>query len=771
MLRECFHDDIAKFLSQDEWLVAEHTYDPAANPDNEARFGLVNGRMGNRASHEEGDARTTLPANYVHGLFDRSEAFMRELCNTPNWNLLKLNVLGCPIGPESGELSGYLRVLDLKNGILAKRYEMTDREGRRTRVESLKCLSRAQPRCAMLIQMITPLNYNAPLYIENQINASVNNFDDMPRFRVRHLETVKVSPLGIDGCYVESRTRDFGMPVGTGARVRMYLDGKPVAPAHPHFRAFGEVGCEFLDIKLGQGETLRLEKFAAVTTGRDCHGVEAQVRKELEQLMNLGADEALAMHCRNLHQLWDRADLVIQGDNKLQKAMRFNLYHLMNTPDPSDDTVSVGAKLLHGEEYGGHAYWDTELFVMPFFCFVFPNIARNLAGYRGHLLAQARRDAAALGWLGAKYPWESADTGEEECPAWTIGYDGDLSRCLIADYEHHVTSAVAYGLNRYTEITGDVTFMQETGLEILLETARFWASRMTWNDEKKHYEILQVTGPDEWHEPVDNNAYTNHLARWNILQAVRLLNICRVENPELYCRLKMKTELDENELEYWQSRAEGLFLQAREGLIEQFDGYFSLDEAVVTRWDENNMPIMPDNPKDLPVGQRKILKQADVVMLMFLLPEQFSLETQRENYLYYEQRTRHGSSLSPSIHCIMGLRVGDTRRAYQYLERSAYVDLDNNQRNLREGIHAASAGGTWQCVTLGYCGMEVTAAGDLRFNPRLPDHWSSVSFSIVYKGDMQRIRVENGDVDIISANRPVSYLVSGREKTSRVDKI
>ncbi len=768
MLRERFHTEIAAYLSEDEWLVAEHAYDPAANPDNEARFGLVNGRMGNRASHEEGDARTTLPANYVHGVFDRSEAFMRELCNTPNWNLLKLSVLGCPIGPESGDLSGYLRVLDLKNGLLAKRYEMTDREGRRTRVESLKCLSRAQPRCALLIQLVTPLNYGGPLYIENQIDASVSNFEDMPRFRVRHLKTLEVSALDGGGCYVESRTRDFSLPVGTGARVRLLVDGRPAAPAHPHFRAFGEIACEFLDIALQQGQTLRLEKYAAVATGRDCPGVKAQVRKELEQLMNLGAGEALTLHVRDIRRLWDRGDLVVQGDDRMQKALRFNLYHLMNTPDPMDDTVSIGAKLLHGEEYGGHAYWDTELFVMPFFSFVFPRVARNLAAYRGHLLGQARRNAAALGWQGAKYPWESADTGEEECPAWTIGYDGDLTRCLVADYEHHVTSAVAYGLNRYAEITGDGQFMEETGLDILLETARFWASRMTWNEGKSRYEILQVTGPDEWHEPVDNNAYTNHLARWNILQAIRLLRACREENPELYRRLTLKTGLEEDELDRWKSRADKLFLQAREGLIEQFDGYFSLEEAVVTRWDANNMPVMPDNPKGLPVGKRKILKQADVVMLMFLLPEMFSPETQRENYLYYEQRTRHGSSLSPSIHCVMGLRVGDARRAYQYLQRSAYVDLDNNQRNLREGIHAASAGGTWQCVTLGYCGMEVTAAGELRFNPRLPEQWTSVSFSIVYKGDLQRIRVENGDVDVLSENRPVTYHVNGREKASRV---
>ncbi len=768
MLRDRFHEDIAGYLSEDEWLVWEERYDPKANPDNEARFGLVNGRMGNRASHEEGDSRHSLPANYVHGVFDRSEAFMRELCNTPDWNLLKPSFQGCPIGPESGELKDYLRVLDLKNGLLAKRYRMKDSNGCETLVESLKCLSRARPRCALLIQLIRPHNYSGTIYIENQIDATVTNFQDMPRFRVKHLETLEVLSLDSRGCYVESCTRDHRLPIGTGARVLMYVDGCSVEPLHPHFRALGELAHEFLDVRVEQGTTLRLEKYVAVATGRDCKGVKAQVKREIEQSLNDGAEEMLRHHLSCLQGLWDRADILIQGDDHLQKALRYNLYHLMNTPDPADDSVSVGAKLLHGEEYGGHAYWDTELFVLPFFSHVFPEIARNLLSYRYHLLDQARRNAVALGYRGAKYPWESADTGEEECPAWTVGYDGSLTRCFVAEYEHHVTAAVAYGLSRHVRVTRDECFMEEKGLEILLETARFWASRMSYSEEKRRFEILGVTGPDEWHEAVDNNAYTNHLARWNIHEAVRTLRLIQAAKPELAARLTQRIGLEEREVATWIAKADRLFLQAEEGLIEQFDGYFDLKEALVTAWDDKGMPIMPDNPDGLPVGKRKIIKQADVVMLMFLLPEQFSHETRRVNFRYYEQRTRQGSSLSPSIHCMAGLQAGYAERAYRYLEMSAYVDLDNNQRNVREGIHAASAGGTWQCVTLGFCGMRVSPQGGLCFEPKLPKQWSMVRFSIMWRGDQQRITVSGDDVRIESTNRSISYFVNGKERTSEV---
>lgn len=767
-MRNQFSPDINNLLAEDEWLVIQEGYQGEENLDNEARFCLANGRMGNRASLEEGDARISLPANYVHGVFDRSEAFMRELVNTPNWTLLRLSYKNQPIGPESGQLKSFVRVLDLKNGILVKCYEMTDSLGHTTLVETLKFLNRAQPRCGMIRMYVTPLNYEGTLYLENQVDASVCNFQDMPRFRVKHLKTTEVSSLNGMGSYIESRTRDFDLPIGTGAMVRLYVDNQEVQAAHGHFRAFGDVASQFLDVSLRKNQTLRIDKYAAVATGRDCQGVKAQVKRELEQALNTGWDESLAYHQKEMQALWEKGDVVIKGDSEMQLALRFNLFHLMNTPDPTDDTVNIGAKLLHGEEYGGHAYWDTELFVLPFFSHVFPEVARNLVRYRYHLLGQARLNAKSLGYQGAKYPWESADTGEEECPAWTVGYDGSLSRCYVADYEHHVTSAVAYGLSQYMNVAEDDRFMAEMGLEILLETARFWASRMVWNQEKGRFEILQVTGPDEWHEPVDNNAYTNHLARWNINQAIHQLRAMQKNDPVLAQELMRKIHLDESEIKTWQHKADKVFLQATEGLIEQFDGYFDLDEAIVTKWDKNGMPIMPDNPNNVPRMQRKILKQADVVMLLYLLPELFDAQTQRTNYQYYEQRTRHGSSLSPSIHCLMGLRVGDDQRAYQYLERSAYVDLHNNQKNVREGIHAASTGGTWQCVTMGYCGMNINQARELHFVPRLPDNWQEVRFTIHWQGDRQYIQVKGDQVRIDSQNNPITYYVNGEAKTSTI---
>jgi len=765
-LRDRFNAEIAGLLAEDSWLVAEEGYDAGKNLAYESLFCLASGAMGNRGSHEEGGVKKTLPANYVHGVFDRSEAFMRELCNTPDWAKLRISYACEPIGVEDGEPLDYLRVLDMRRGLLAKRYVNRAADGRETLVETLKFLSRAHPRCGAFRVYLRPLNYEGLLELENIIDATVTNFMDMPRFRVRHLETLEVSALSPDGCYVGSQTRDFGLKLGTGARAAARGPRGENRIKSRRFRPFGETACEFMDADIRRGETLIIDKFACVCTERDFAAPRARVELELEALADRGFMAELAAHMAEYEALWAMADLELDGDADLQHALRFNIFHLMSTPAPADPRTNIGAKLIHGEEYGGHAFWDTELFVLPFFNYVFPRVARNLVAYRCLLLDKARENAALNGYLGAKYPWESADTGDEECPAWTVCPDGSCYRCYVADYEHHVTAAVAYGMRQYALITGDKDFLDEMGLEVLLETARFWASRMVCREREDRCEILRVTGPDEWHEPVDNNVYTNGLARWNILCALELLADCQARNPEASRRLWEKVGLTPEELSGWRERALKLHTGARGGLIEQFDGYFALPDAVITEWDHNGMPLMPKAFLGKPGGGRCILKQADVLMLLFLLPGDYDGETQRINFDYYEQRTLHRSSLSPGVHCIMGLRVGDGRRAYAYLERSAYVDLRNNQGNTREGLHAASAGITWQCVTLGYCGMSVGEDGELDFKPRLPARWSRVRYRIVWRGAPLDVTVTRGDVRIQTAGNPLRYRVNGEARVS-----
>ncbi|MFZ2539722.1 MAG: glycosyl hydrolase family 65 protein [Oscillospiraceae bacterium] len=770
-LRDKFSSKIKNILSSDEWLVAEESYNPRENSAYESIFCLASGSMGNRASHEEGDVRNTLPANYVHGVFDRSEAFQRELCNTPDWCKLKMYFECDPIGVESGKsVTEYIRVLDMKNGIVAKHYICEAYDGRKTKVEILKFLSRKSPKCGAFRVYLTPLNYSGIIEFENIIDATVTNFIDFPRFRVKHLNTTQVTDFSEFGIYVQSETRDLKLSVGTGTAVKILDENNNDILKSRCFKKFGELASEFLDVKAKEAQTITIEKYAAVTSEKDFSDVKEATEKEIRAIFEKGFDKELDEHIEEYKKLWDMGDIIIKGDDSLQKALRFNVFHLMSTPNPNDNRTNIGAKLIHGEEYGGHAFWDTELFILPFFDYVFPKVARNLVEYRYLLLDKARENAKNNGYLGAKYPWESADTGDEECPSWTIEPDGSCERCYVADYEHHVTAAVAYGAMKYATITGDTEFFDNIGIEIFVETARFWVSRLELNENENRYEIHKVTGPDEWHEPVNNNAYTNHLAKWNITKALEVLSSYKTQKPQIYSKLKEKIFLSEEELQDWEEKAQKIYVRNKTGLIEQFDNYFKLEDAVIEEWDKNGMPVLPKKLESFPKEQRCILKQADVIMLMFLMEYEFDLETQRINFDYYEKRTLHRSSLSPSIHALMGLRVGDSKRAYSYLERSAYVDITNNQRNTKEGIHAASAGGTWQCVTLGYCGMSIDNDGGLVFTPHLPQNWSEVNYSICWKGSPMRITVKDNDVTIIleDAKETVMYKVRGKEKYSKM---
>lgn len=763
MYRDRFSDKIKCYISEDEWIVSENEYNPDKNLMYETNFTLASGMMGNRATHPEGFIRKELPANYVQGVFDRSEAFQRELCNTPNWNLLKIYYKTEPIGPESGrELQDYIRILDLKHGFVATYYITIAYDGRKTLIESIKLLSRRETECARFRFYITPLNYSGQLEFESIIDAGVTNFMDFPRFRVKHLNTRQIGPLKDTGIYVQSETRDFHLPLTTVADVSAKdLTGKDILGSR-QYRGHGEQAVEFFDTNVTEGVTICVDKFAAVVSGRDGGNTKEMAVEKLRSFMNRSLESELDAQ-RNIYaDFWKRANIRIEGDPKLQLSVRFDLFHLMSTPNPKDNRTNIGAKLMHGEEYGGHAFWDTELFILPFFTLVFPEIAKNLVEYRYLLLDAARRNAKKRGQTGARYPWESADTGEEECPDWTIEGDGTCYECTVAAQEVHVTADIIYGGLQYFLWTGDMEYYENNLLEMLAETARFWNSRIEYNSEKDYYEITGITGPDEWHEAVSNNAYTNYMAKWNMLTAVKHLRKYKSDNNEKCIKLYEKLKLSETELESIERNAAKIYIPVTEGLIEQFEGYFSLKDHEIYEWDDNKMPVLPKELKGVKRAETTILKQADVVMLMFLFDEEFDAITKRNNFDFYEKRTLHRSSLSPSIYCLMGLRVGESERAYDYLCRSAFVDIDNNQGNTREGIHAASAGGTWQALVFGYGGL-IIRNNQMYFTPRLPEKWTKLTFSLFWKGDLIDIEISKDVVKLYSKRTELCYFVHGQE--------
>ncbi len=739
-----FEDKIKALKSENEFIIPESLYNEKENLKFESLFALSNSYLGIRGSHEEG-TKISLPYFYINGVFDKSETFMRELVTLPNPLGIRFYIEKELIGIEDCEILEYLRELDIKNGILWKSLILRDSKGRETKIEGCRFASRKNIHRIGIIYNLTPINYDGIIEVESETDGSIINFADAPRFKVKHTVTLKNEKLSdFAGNYIEVATRDRNLHIGVGSYIDAFKEGESVL-GNRNFNAFGEKSLEFADVKVKAGEKINFVKYIAVYTENDVHKEEIKkyVTKEITDFTEKGFYKEIADHCFEYSKLWHMADIKIDCDEELNKAIRFNIFHLMSTGSSTNDSINIGAKLLTGEEYGGHAFWDTELFMLPFFSYVFPDIAKNLVSYRFNLLDAAKENAQKNGYKGAQYPWESADDGTEQCPAYTIEPDGSCYRCYVADYEHHVSAAVAYGIYNYTRITGDLEFFYNKGIYILIETARFWESRCEYIEKEDRYEIRKVTGPDEWHEPVDNNVYTNYLARWNLLYVKRKLDELKADSYSLYGHVLEKTEFSDKEAAKLQAIADKIYLPKMPGrnILEQFEGYFDLKDCIIEKYDENDWPIRPDILKELTVDKTSLIKQADVVMLMYLLENEFSAEEIKDNYHYYEKRTLHGSSLSPAIYSIVGLRTGDKGKAYRYLRRAAFIDLLNLQKNTREGIHAANAGGVWQVVVFGFAGVKTDDRGELIIAPNMPEGWKNLNFKIWHNGKRLSINI------------------------------
>jgi trehalose/maltose hydrolase-like predicted phosphorylase len=430
----------------------------------------------------------------------------------------------------------------------------------------------------------------------------------------------------------------------------------------------------------------------------------------------------------------------------VQEAVRFAVYHLTSAANPEDEYVSVGARGLTGDAYFGHVFWDTEIYLLPFYTAGWPEAARAMLMYRYHTLAGARGKAAAMGYKGALYAWESADTGEETTPESVVGPNGELIDILTGKMEIHISADVAYAVWQYWHATGDDTFFLDAGAEILLETARFWASRaVTEADGMRH--IRHVIGPDEYHEDVDDNAFTNVMARWNIVRALEAIDTLRTRWPERASALCDLLALGEAELADWRDAAGRIVtgLDPATGLYEQHAGYHKLEPLDLSLYADRKVPI------DVLIGRERtqrsqVVKQADVVALLALLPEEFPGAAAIANFRYYEPRCAHGSSLSAGIHALVAARLGETATALRYLRQAAAADLELDP-NSAGGIRIAGLGGLWQAIVLGLGGVDLT--GEMpRIDPRLPPHWGALSFRVRWRGRTLEVRITAPSLEV-----------------------
>ncbi|QAV33223.1 kojibiose phosphorylase [Fervidobacterium changbaicum] len=737
------------------WTVVRDKYAAEKNLVYETLFTLANGYMSLRGREEF--SKVTMKGTYVAGVFDKHLAQVTELVNLPDPLVFKIYLDNEEISLDYSELLKYERKLDMKNGTLNSVYEFKV-NGKVLRVESQRFVSRANIHRFGIKYTITPVNFSGKIIVENCIDTATYNGHLDPLNKIQHYFVTKIFDLK-PGVLASVKTYDKGHIVSLATSLTGKNRFGENVLMYRKYRNIGQNPQESYTIFLSEGEPVILEKYGVIYTSRDIglksedkeDEVVAKTSCELDSFIVLGLEKELEAHTRHMNDIWQRMDIVIDGDETAQTGIRFNLFHLYACA-PDDPRVSIGARGIHGEGYKGHVFWDTEIFMFPFFLYTLPEYAKNLLLYRYNTLDGARRNAQMNGYKGAQFPWESADDGLEVTPKWGEDYLGNPVRIWTGDEEFHINADIAVALVHYHSVTGDDQFMIDYGVELLLETGRFWASRLEYNSEKDRYEIRKVIGPDEFHEHVDNNVYTNYLAKWNMLKAVEYYEWLSQKSPLKFEKLKTLLGLTEEEVHNWKSLAEKIYIPRKEGekLIEQFEGYFQLEEVEITEWDENGLPKWPKGLDLTKLNETKLIKQPDVVMLMLVLPEEFDEEEMKINYEYYEKRTMHKSSLSPSMYSIMGLKVGDTHNAYKYFMKTLLVDLEDNQGNTNNGFHAASAGGAWQCVVNGFGGMTLGSDKILNFSPWLPENWKSIAFNVNYRGNLLNVSIEKGRITIVS---------------------
>jgi trehalose/maltose hydrolase-like predicted phosphorylase len=740
--------NISAYSHEDGWKVVETVFDASEASSRATVFALANGYMGLRGAGEEvAPDLDGLKGCYINGIYDtpRGELTEREFPNVPDWTLIELSVDGESFDLSQGEVLEYRRELDMQMGLMRRRVKWRSPSDKVVVIDSERYVS-------MVRKHIGGIRYNVTveqacnLEIACEVDSRVNNrwADHVKNTRVesdRHVQ------------YVEIDTFDPGYTIGVYTVTGVRTTEPPSESSHSNWtdshRAVGVYRC-----RLEATQSITLVKLAALHDSRFTQGsIREACGNDAEGAFQAGYGTLKDEHIKRWEELWSHSDVVIEGDELAQIGMRFSLFHLLGAAPYDNDKVSIPARGLQGQDYYGSIFWDCEIFVFPFFAYTQPQVARNLLGYRIETLPGAKRKAENFGWKGAYYAWQSQETGDEQCDLYvfTNPLTGEKIRSYFADEQIHISSDIAHAINQYIDATGDESLWTSGGAQVLFEIARFFASRVTWVDSR--YEILSVLGPDEYHERIDNNAFTNAFAAETLRRAISLWAELTIDSTVDHSNLR---GFEKAEVSRWQEILEKLYVPSPDAstrIIEQFDGYLKLKDEPVA--ETNARLAHPDLHKGGPGGpfqETQNIKQADVIMLLYLMRDRYDEWTKKANWEYYEPRTAHDSSLSPMAYSLVAADVGMVDWAYKYFIYTAHIDLEASGPHWNMGIHAASLGGAWLAVVHGFCRLILTADGPCLLSwPLLPSGWKQVKIPFVWHGVPLTLSVTPGKIVLESS--------------------
>lgn len=757
-------------ISNNLWRIVENEFNPENNFVNETLFATGNGYIGIRGNFEEGYAGpngTGLEGIYINGFYDSEVIKYGEIAygyaeksqtmlNVTNSKIVKLYIENEEFDMLKGEILSYERSLDLKEGILRRNLIWKSPKGKEVKISIERLVSLKRKHITSIHYEVTPINFSGEIKIISALDGDVTNLttEDDPRVgggfhgRVLLVEDKKLeNTAGI----LLQRTKNTKFLLACAMQNEITAENYTIDSFEEEFK----INVVF-NIKAEKDKAIKLDKYIAYTTSRDFEEKEVSIKAENEAFnaLNDGLEKLKDEQKKYLDKFWHRTDVVIDGDDNLQQGIRFNMFHLLQSVG-KDGKTNIAAKGLTGEGYEGHYFWDTEIYMFPFFLYTNPEISRKLMEYRYNILSKARERARKMSHKkGALYPWRTISG--EECSAY---YPAGTA-------QYHINADIAFAIKRYMEATEDEEFLINYGAEMLFETARLFADLGSFIESKGNkFCINEVTGPDEYSALVNNNCYTNFMAKENLSYAYEMALWMKENAKRDYEYLAGKIELEQEELEFWKNAADNMYIPYNQDLkIHSQDDSF-LDRSP---WDFNNTPrenyplLLHYHP--LVIYRHQVCKQADLILAEVLLSHKFDLEQKKRDYDYYEKVTTHDSSLSTCIFSIAASEIGYHDKAYEYFIETATMDLMNSHGNTKDGIHAANMAGTWMCIVNGFGRVKIY--GDkLEINPCIPQQWNKYSFRITYRNRIIEVLVdkqgasykllEGESIDIVSKGETI----------------
>ncbi|MBE0596765.1 MAG: glycoside hydrolase family 65 protein [Desulfuromonadales bacterium] len=732
-----------------EWKIIETSFYPRFLAQTETIFSIGNGYMGLRGNFEEGRP-VFQNGTFINGFHETwpivygEEAFGfaktgQTMLNVTDAKTIRLFVDDEPFYLPSASLMLFERTLDMQAGVLDRKLLWETPSGKQVFIESRRLVSFEHRHLAAISYQVTVLNASAPVVISSELIGSQPN--QIGKNDPRQSSGLNGQPLLAREHYgsgsrliLGHQARNSGMTLACG------VDHVLETECHYTLKTdiSGNHGKAVFAVDAEPGKPIKLVKFISYHTAQSAQVRDLCERTEwtLDRALKHGFDSIVDSQSQYMDDFWRRSDVVIEGAptepgkpmGENQQALRWNLFQILQAVGRAQG-AGIPAKGLTGQTYEGHYFWDTEIYLLPFLTYTAPNLARNLLQFRHSMLDQARERARQLNQKGAMFPWRTIN-GEEASAYYAAG-----------TAQYHINADIIYALKKYVEITDDKALLFQEGAEMLVETARLWADLGFYSPRKEgKFCIDGVTGPDEYNTVVDNNTYTNLLARENLWFAADTVRRMQEETPDHYATLVHRTGFDPAEAEEWQRAADSMYIPYDEptGIHPQDDNFLEKEG-----WDLENTPkdkfplLLHYHP--LVIYRHQVIKQADVVLALFLLGDGFSAERKKRNFDYYDPLTTGDSSLSACIQAIVAAEVGDTRKALKYARYAMLMDLADNGGNVRDGVHVASMGGTWMMMVYGLAGMR-DYNGRISFDPRLPSSITRLRFPLEIRG--QRLEVE-----------------------------